>query len=574
MRPFFTISIFFLSVFLCKHIDGQEQKTVSELIALQANNPTEKVDLLNHLTDSLIKSDPDQCIEYAETAIRIAMEHNYYLGEIRSLNHLADIYWGKTDLLKANQFATEAKKIAAEQKYNKGYAEAIYILAKIHNDLGDYNKSSELSFEALKLVEQENDKHGECKILNTIGYIYYEQGEFDKALKYYSKSLEVARAISDSVGIAKGLNNVGAVYANKNEFSTFVKNIKEAVEINKKQGQRFNEGINYSNLGESYLMTSSYDSALYYFNKAETIFLELNSIPKLSFLYLSYYSYYKEIGDAQKSKENAIKAYQLSVDNRIKRSIYQSAQILHELYISESDLENAYKYSLIEHQYKDSLDHEQSLTKLSQLELNYEFEKQKQEDILKQQQKEFLIIINAGIVIFLFILIIIILLARHRIKIKNDLILQKQLEVEIDTKNKELASNVMTLMRKNEVLSEIADNLMDVRDDAVKDETKIAIKRIARKLNKTTDNEIWEEFEIRFKQVHSEFYDHLLKKFPSLTPNEERLCAFLRLNMTSKEISELTGQRIATLEIARSRLRKKLGIANTDTNLVIFLSQI
>ena len=62
--------------------------------------------------------------------------------------------------------------------------------------------------------------------------------------------------------------------------------------------------------------------------------------------------------------------------------------------------------------------------------------------------------------------------------------------------------------------------------------------------------------------------------FPDLSPSEQRLCAFLRLNMSTKEISELTGQRISSLETARYRLRKKLGITNSHINLITFLNNI
>jgi DNA-binding CsgD family transcriptional regulator len=70
------------------------------------------------------------------------------------------------------------------------------------------------------------------------------------------------------------------------------------------------------------------------------------------------------------------------------------------------------------------------------------------------------------------------------------------------------------------------------------------------------------------------FYKKLINQFPDLSPNEQKICAFLRLNMSTKEISELTGQGVNALEIARTRLRKKLGITNTKTNLVSFISQI
>jgi DNA-binding CsgD family transcriptional regulator len=143
----------------------------------------------------------------------------------------------------------------------------------------------------------------------------------------------------------------------------------------------------------------------------------------------------------------------------------------------------------------------------------------------------------------------------------------------LEFKNKELALNVMSLLKKNEILSEISKKLINVKNEAVKDETKDAIRRIYKELQKSTDDEIWEEFELRFRQVHSEFYNKLMKRFPDLSPSEQRLCAFLRLNMSSKEISELTGQSLNALETARYRLRKKLGITNSQVNLITFLSK-
>jgi len=79
---------------------------------------------------------------------------------------------------------------------------------------------------------------------------------------------------------------------------------------------------------------------------------------------------------------------------------------------------------------------------------------------------------------------------------------------------------------------------------------------------------------MRFKQVHVEFYKNLIDKYPELTSGELRLCAFLRLNLSTKEIAQLTGQNIKALEMARFRLRKKMGIADSDTNLVVYLSGI
>ena len=161
-----------------------------------------------------------------------------------------------------------------------------------------------------------------------------------------------------------------------------------------------------------------------------------------------------------------------------------------------------------------------------------------------------------------------------RLKAKKTRLEKVGLEKELAFKRKELTLNVMSLMKKNEIFSSISEKLMDVAKEATSVETKAAIKKIGRELQKGQEVELWKEFTVRFKEVHSEFYNSLLSKYPNLSPNEQKLCAFLRLNMTTKEISELTGQSVSTIEIARHRLRQKLGITSLEVNLITFLSQL
>jgi len=192
---------------------------------------------------------------------------------------------------------------------------------------------------------------------------------------------------------------------------------------------------------------------------------------------------------------------------------------------------------------------------------------------MKQQRQDFMVLIII-ITLILGLGIIILILTRQKIKAKNTALEKENLEIELEFKNKELALKVMSLLKKNEILSDISKKLLVVKNDAVKQETKTAINKIYKELQKSTDDEIWEEFELRFKQVHSDFYEQLMTKFPDLTPSEQRLCAFLKLNMSSKEISGLTGQSLNALETARYRLRKKLGISNSQINMISFLSQL
>ena len=84
----------------------------------------------------------------------------------------------------------------------------------------------------------------------------------------------------------------------------------------------------------------------------------------------------------------------------------------------------------------------------------------------------------------------------------------------------------------------------------------------------------WDEFELRFLQVHLDFNKKIHALSPRLSSTERRLCYFLLLDMSTKEIATITGQTNRAVELGRIRLRKKLGLTNTETSLFDFLSNI
>jgi hypothetical protein len=166
------------------------------------------------------------------------------------------------------------------------------------------------------------------------------------------------------------------------------------------------------------------------------------------------------------------------------------------------------------------------------------------------------------------------LLSRYRLKSRNAILENEKMESELSIKNKELTVNLIALIKKNEMLSSISDQLIRLERETKGTEAKDVITQLSQILRTSTDNKMLSEFSARFQEIHAGFYEKLLKSYPDLTQNELKLCAFLRLNMTTKDISELTGQILPSIDQARYRLRKKLGIANSETNLVTFLSQI
>jgi DNA-binding CsgD family transcriptional regulator len=150
---------------------------------------------------------------------------------------------------------------------------------------------------------------------------------------------------------------------------------------------------------------------------------------------------------------------------------------------------------------------------------------------------------------------------------------KKLLQASLEQKGKQLTNDILYQIKNNEMIEDVVKKLLTqtTRNASLNKEI---IQESIRNLRNTKENNVWEEFELRFKNVHEEFYNNLQQRYPDLTAFERRLCAFLRLNMTSKEISAITAQNPKSIDVARARLRKKIGITNEGIGLVEFLNTI
>jgi len=536
------------------------------------NSSTERIEALLILSDEFKNNKPEKSLTFAKEALSLSKDNDYEIGEVNSMLRISEIYWSISNYKMAMEYAEKSKELAINLELQKELAKAYRISGMIYSDLENYQKSSEAFFKSLKIFEKIGDKLGIEKALGDIGSVNFHQLNFDKALEYFNRSLGMAKKQNSQEGIARGLNNVAAVYEAINDYEKATKYFEEANKINKKLGNKQREAINNMNLGITNLNLNNYDKSLQYFKQADSLFQELNNVNMQIKCWIGFANYYFAIKENENGIDYANKALEKakSLDN--KYLIYDATDILHKIYLYKNDTINAYKYLNLQYLTKDSLNLKENRINLSKLELEYEFEKKEQKARLEQQKNK--LYISLVIITLLVILIIIILiLVNQRIKTKNALIEQQNLEHELEMKNKEMTTNVMSLMKKNEMLSILSDKLIELKNKAVNDEVKRAVTKIAIELQKTADAEIYKEFEYRFNQIHVGFYDKLLKDFPELTPGELRLCAFLRLNMSTKDISELTGQVPSSLETARYRLRKKLGISNTKENLITFLTK-
>lgn len=575
--PMKALSFFFIfSLFLLKGVLASYPSRFPDSIGTmlsQAKDLKIEIEILLKAADRLKASDPDQAFAYAKLADSLAGSTPYHALQLKAMIQIGNLETAKTQFVAGMSMAMKARDLATILDDKKALGETWLIMGQIRIFQGIYSESYESYFNALRLFEEFNDKEGIIKSLNGIGNICYYQKNFSKAFIYYSKALNLARELHDTIQVGNVLNNIGIVLLERGEIAGAIDNYNQAIVINTRFDQKVRLGTNYLNLGIAYMKINRFDDFVKNNNKAIDIYTVTGSNYNRAICYLNFCDFYKMLKQTDHQVQYAMLAYSEGLKFNMRDVIFQSAEILHEYYLKSGQIDSAYKFSNIQHNEKDSIDSEKSSARLTLLEQEYSYEKAKKEEKMQQQKKDYIAIIL--IILAISGLITTSLFwSRQVVKTKNILLEKQRLADEIEYKNKELTVNVMSLIKKNEMSIDISNRLIQLEQRATDPVMKQEILRLVNSMQRNSSTDIWEEFETRFRQVHNSFYDKLLSRFPDLSPSELKLCALLRLNLTTKEICELSGQRPASLDVARYRLRKKLGLANSQVNLVTFLSQV
>lgn len=143
---------------------------------------------------------------------------------------------------------------------------------------------------------------------------------------------------------------------------------------------------------------------------------------------------------------------------------------------------------------------------------------------------------------------------------------------EVENQQRQLTINAINILQLSHLQQAVSDELTVLMLHVDPDGKKIIRSIISKLLDKSTER-VWSEMEVCFERVHIGFYQRLLGQIPELSLRERRLCAFLRLNMTSKEIASITFQSVNAIDVAKHRVKKKIGIKN-DGDLCTFLTSL
>lgn len=553
----------------------------------------------------------DQKTDSLKTALSLSRADTV---SIKIYSQLGEYYTKKSRHDSALYYYTKALELSENQK-SDNYKYLIYNqLGLLFTATGNYSITLEYYFKMLAMLDGESSKGYDsinpgskyASLYMQMGTCYFFMENLAKALEYYQKSLDKVMQGATLNPAYKEYEselvlyiNMGSVHLSGKAFDKAQANFEKALDMSIPLNNQVYYGVLYNNLGIVYKEKKNYEKAFDYYNKALQIRTELQDSAGMAQVYNNLGDCYYLTGDYQKSIECLDNALAISRRVRNIRSQMIAANFLSLANEKVNRLSDALEMQRLYKQLHDSIINTEQIQTSARLELQYHYEKQRKESELKQEimlarkeRQALIYLIIAAALLFSFI-IALLLIRNQRIKMKQvqlikesleleqrnlnlenqNLLLEKQnLQLELEYRNKELATHVMYLVNKNAFLSSVTEKLLAIRH-LLLPENKVVVQEVIREMKSNIDNTVWNEFEVRFQNVHQDFYQKLGEKYPDLTPNETKLCAFLRLNMTTKDISAITFQSLKSIQVARARLRKRMGISRDD-NLVTILQQL
>ena len=582
---FFFILLSWLTILTLVNAYAVRPKVDSLRIALfKSDDLRNKVKIYLEIAKAMEETTPDSSVVFLKEARSLAQG-------LKSEKPLADVYAQSAFLnLKQNQLDQAFFNFNMAAKYY-GISGDQELSTRMKSMLGSICLVQDNIVEALTYfmeVIDLSEKHHLYTILphvlSNVGNIYLDCDDYNTALDYYSNSLILFRQIGDTVNTAYPLLNLGEACYYLGNLDMSCEYIRQSIDVARKSKDNVLEARGLMILGMISSKQNKYPEAIDFFNKSYEI-QKKNAVVhpgpaniQFSELMANFGDTWYRMGDLQRSLIYNRKGFSIARSMKQVRQIMITTQQLSMIFERESRFDSALFYHKIYTAQADSLAKSGNIRAVKLLEVKQEYDKQQKVNVLNvalansAKRTLFIVYISSGGGLLAVILILFLMLRLERSKKKQANLEKLSLNEKLDFQNKELTTNVVYLSRMNELAMSMAGKLkrLDLREGAGNEQT---IRSMIHELEQSSIIDAWKEFEIRFQNVHIDFYKKLGEKFPDLSPNELKLCAFLRLNMSTKEISTLTYQSQDSIRMARSRLRQKLGVSK-DENLVSFLTLI
>ncbi len=479
---------------------------------------------------STVKRDFQEAHIHLEESLEIARKHKFPIEEARSQHQLGLAYYLNNDMPNCLKNILYADQLMQNIGYQNipGVSRPLYTLALVLSDLYSAEKSNHYLNMA---IQYGTDNEAIMAAYNQLGTSYKKQEIYDTALVYCKKSLEYAKKLNDSLRIGIICGNIGEIYLKMDSVAQGIAFLNTAEQISSKYNDYEHSFTSSMLLAEHDMKSKQYDSVRTRLDKAD-LHIQQHGFTRKEHINEMYYKLRSEIYKMDGEYALAVAA----MDSIIKLKNNSNATEV------ANTLRNIETSILVE---------------------KFNAEIAMSEAVRKKQKVLFI----GGILIAVLVIIVLYLtytkqLERRKQNLRILELRQKNVEDELQHSKNRLQDFVQSLKEKNALIDELKMELDEINtNNLLSDTEKEEVVQKMRNATILTEKD-WNDFKVTFEKVHSNFFNNVLSKYPSVTVSELRILSLLKLNLSADEMATMLGVSPDSVKRTFRRIRAKIDLPN------------
>ncbi len=476
----------------------------------------------------------DSARKYLEIALAIDTERSNWQGMTKTMYDMGVLYLREDKYDLALKYLLQATAYQAEKGDDFRLAHSLNVIGNIFYEKDSLQKAAGYYHQSAALARKITNKSIELNAYNNLSAVFCKQPfMFDSTAFYVKKGLVLAQELRDTTNLLSLNHNLGIAYLTFGDAKRAIKHLMVAHEFVPSVNRPIIHARLLISTGKAYTILGNLEEARNLLNKAADISQQIHSLSSRAdaFLQLSH------LDSVQGNYFEALHHYQLST--MLRDSIYnrQAANRFAELTFMQESTQKALEFELLERKEK--------YTRIA-----------------------LIFVIITSILLGLAASLLVLYMQKRKITSEQQMIIHREesekKQAMLETHQNELTNKAISLIKAEDLIKDLRKDISGIIRHAghgSPQELKGLLTKIKRE---EKNNELWDDFASRFNELHDNFITKLLSKYPTLSPSEIRMCDMLRMQLTTKEIAELTRRSDRTIEYTRTNIRKKMKLNSCD----------
>lgn len=549
---------------------------------------TEKVGVLFELFKGLVRTDEEEAWKTIEQALEESESLGYVKGKVRCRLIMGGLFLRQRKFEEALEQLTVGELINKESETDFYASDMKGALGNLYGLKGEVGKALEASLAGYEIAQKTGSNNHIATFSLNIADIYQMAGKLDKATEYLSKALAIYQEEGREFNVAGTLLSMGILESTRNNHGLAIEHLERATEIYQKFNAERRLSYSLSTLGTAYMKLKRFEEALNRYDEAMVINEKLKSYSDIGFVLLNKARIREAQGKMSQAITDANKALEMTKatnDSKQEERIYR---VLFRVYETLGNDRKALENFKLATQIKDTLAIQENKVKVEELTAKFEFDKKEQElvtsnESLENAKKEqalsdsrqlFLIL-----TVVLLLVVIVLLVVSYKSyasrsglnqkylseKAQNTELSKVNLEKELVLREIDLKEYVERIQQKNDLISDIESKLAEFEKEGQRSLKTENISELAQSVERKVIRSItWEEFRLKFDEVHKNFIPDLMTEHADLTNNELDICVLLKINLVNKEIAQTLNMTYDSVKKSMQRLYRKLKFDSND----------